>query len=178
MNCNYCDSPIPPNAVRCPSCDAPVPVEQQAQQGVQPQVAPQPAPAAAQSVVVQVGNIGGAQAPVALPKSRTAYILLAFFFGGFGVHNFYAERTGMGIAQLLITLLSVGFLSGISAFGFLSGISSVWFLSGISALIAFHEIFTVKVDGKGVPMKPSILHIVIGIFFVAIACAIWFRLYY
>ena len=162
MNCHYCDNPIPPNVDRCPSCDAPVPAEQQFPPNAQAQYAPQPAPSAAQSVVVQVGNVnGGASAPVVLPKSRTAYIWLAFFFGGFGVHNFYAERTGMGIAQLLITLLSVGFLS---------------FISGLIALV---EIFTVKVDGKGVPMKPSNSYILIGILFVAIvllfAWGIWFR---
>ena len=37
-------------------------------------------------------------------KSRLAYILLAFFLGGLGIHNFYAGYTGRGIAQLLITL--------------------------------------------------------------------------
>jgi TM2 domain-containing membrane protein YozV len=39
------------------------------------------------------------------PKSRVAYILLAFFLGGLGIHNFYAGYTGKGVAQLLLTLL-------------------------------------------------------------------------
>lgn len=38
------------------------------------------------------------------PKSRVAYILLAFFLGGLGIHNFYAGYTGKGVAQLLLTL--------------------------------------------------------------------------
>ena len=38
------------------------------------------------------------------PKSRVAYILLGFFLGTIGVHNFYAGYSGKGIAQLLITL--------------------------------------------------------------------------
>lgn len=39
------------------------------------------------------------------PKSRLAYILLAFFLGGFGVHNFYAGYTKKAVWQLLLTLL-------------------------------------------------------------------------
>jgi TM2 domain-containing membrane protein YozV len=38
------------------------------------------------------------------PKTRLAYILLALFLGGLGVHNFYAGYTGKGVAQLLMTL--------------------------------------------------------------------------
>ena len=141
MNCPYCNNPVPANSPQCPACGAQIP----AQTSQFPQAAPQPAPAAAQSVVVQVGNIGGAPvAPATPPKSRSAYVLLAFFFGGLGIHNFYAGRTGMAIAQLLITLLSAGFLAG------------------ISGLIALFEIFTVKVDGKGVPMKPSALPAILG----------------
>ncbi|MDR0829371.1 MAG: TM2 domain-containing protein [Prevotellaceae bacterium] len=28
-------------------------------------------------------------------------LLLCFFLGGFGIHNFYVKRTGIGVAQLL-----------------------------------------------------------------------------
>ncbi|MDO5581482.1 MAG: TM2 domain-containing protein [Planctomycetia bacterium] len=41
-------------------------------------------------------------------KSRTTYILLAFFFGGLGIHNFYAKRTGTAVIQLLLTVLTLG----------------------------------------------------------------------
>ena len=41
------------------------------------------------------------------PKSRLAYILLALFLGGLGVHNFYAGYTGKGVAQLLLTILLI-----------------------------------------------------------------------
>ncbi|HEV3439346.1 MAG TPA: TM2 domain-containing protein, partial [Gemmata sp.] len=40
-------------------------------------------------------------------KSRLAYILLGVFLGTWGVHNFYAGRTGPGAAQLIITLISI-----------------------------------------------------------------------
>jgi TM2 domain-containing membrane protein YozV len=36
--------------------------------------------------------------------SRVVYILLAWFFGLLGVHNFVAGRTGAAVAQLLITI--------------------------------------------------------------------------
>lgn len=38
-------------------------------------------------------------------KSRVTYVLLGFFLGSFGIHNFYAGYTGKAVAQLLITLL-------------------------------------------------------------------------
>ena len=38
-------------------------------------------------------------------KSRVAYIVLALFLGGLGIHNFYAGRTGSGVCQLLLTVL-------------------------------------------------------------------------
>lgn len=38
-------------------------------------------------------------------KSRIVYILLAWFLGFFGIHNFYAGYNGRGISQLLITIL-------------------------------------------------------------------------
>ena len=42
------------------------------------------------------------------PKSKVVGGLLAWFLGVFGVHNFHLDRTGYGVAQLLITLLTLG----------------------------------------------------------------------
>ncbi|MBR3902211.1 MAG: TM2 domain-containing protein [Akkermansia sp.] len=67
-----------------------------------------------------------------MPKSRLAYILLAVFLGSLGIHNFYAGYTGKAIAQLLITLIS---------FGFLSLLVWIW---------AIVEICTVTKDAQGV----------------------------
>lgn len=69
------------------------------------------------------------------PKSRTTYIILALFLGGLGIHNFYAGRSGAGIAQLLISLC-LGWLI----------VPAI--IVGLWALI---EIFVVKTDGRGVP---------------------------
>lgn len=40
-------------------------------------------------------------------KSVAVAYLLWFFLGGFGAHNFYLKRTGVGVAQLILTLVSI-----------------------------------------------------------------------
>ena len=56
-------------------------------------------------------------------KSKIAGGLLGIFLGCFGVHNFYLGYTGKAIGQLLITVLSCGVLSPISAiWGLIEGI--------------------------------------------------------
>ena len=69
------------------------------------------------------------------PKSRVAYVLLAFFFGWAGIHNFYAKRTGEGLVQLGVTLLSCGLM--------------LWAVE----LWVLIEMFTVSRDGRNVPMR-------------------------
>ena len=133
MKCNYCGNEVPDGSLTCPSCGGAIQQPQAASQ----QQAPQGAPPVQQTVVVVQ------QGPAPVAKSRTIYVILAFFFGGLGIHNFYAGRTGCGIAQLLITLLSCGFLSGIV---------------GIWVLI---EMFVVTRDGKGVPMRGGALLLII-----------------
>lgn len=66
-------------------------------------------------------------------KSRGVYVILGLFFGLMGVHNFYAGRFGVGVAQLL-TVLILG-----------------WFVVGL-VIVAFWvliELFIVTEDGKG-----------------------------
>jgi TM2 domain-containing membrane protein YozV len=45
------------------------------------------------------------QIVVNIPKSRTVYIVLGIFFGWIGVHNFYANRKGVGATQLVLFLM-------------------------------------------------------------------------
>lgn len=119
MNCPYCNNPLPPNVNQCPSCGAQV-------QQPQSQYAPPP-----QNQYVPPQN--QYVPPVASGKSRVVYIVLGVLLGGLGVHNFYAGRTGIGIAQLLITLLTCGY-----------GAAIIW----IWVLI---EVCTVTKDGQGRP---------------------------
>lgn len=56
-------------------------------------------------------------------KSKIAAGLLGIFLGAFGVHNFYLGYTGKAVAQLLISLLSCGFLAFASSiWGLVEGI--------------------------------------------------------
>lgn len=75
-------------------------------------------------------------------KSRLAYIVLALLFGGLGVHNFYANRTTVGLCQLVIFLVSLPLIF------VLIGLMTIF----IPILWAFLEIIVVDRDGHGVPM--------------------------
>ena len=61
-------------------------------------------------------------------KSKLAGGLLGIFLGALGVHNFYLGYTGKAVGQLLITLLSCGVLSVVSAIWVL--IEGIMILSG------------------------------------------------
>ena len=71
------------------------------------------------------------------PKSRLAYILLALFFGGLGIHNFYAGYTGKGITQLLLCVLLFWLVIPLIIVG-------LWVVI---------EIITVTKDAKGIPFN-------------------------
>ncbi len=77
-----------------------------------------------------------------IPKSRLAYILLALFLGTLGVHNFYAGRTGAGVAQLMITIFSFPLMC--AGIGF-----ATIFIPLVWSLV---EIVAVDRDGDGYPL--------------------------
>lgn len=78
-------------------------------------------------------------------KSKVAAGLLGIFLGVFGIHNFYLGYTGKAVAQLLITLLSLGFLAVVSA---------IWGLvEGIIILTATPGTQPWGVDARGVPLS-------------------------
>ena len=121
MNCEYCGAAIPAGANNCPSCGAAV-TAQASQPAPQPGYVPQP---------------GYPPQAAAGQKSRTVYIVLAIFFGGLGIHNFYAGRFTQGAIQLAITLL-------------LGWLVIPWLAVEVWSLI---ECFTITADGKGVPFN-------------------------
>ena len=71
------------------------------------------------------------------PRSRLAYILLAIFLGGFGIHNFYAGYTKKAVIQLLLTIL-LGWTVIVPVAVF------VWIIL---------DIINVTADANGVPMS-------------------------
>ncbi len=77
------------------------------------------------------GQVAGARPA----KSRAVYIVLAVLFGGLGIHNFYAERFGRGVIQLVLTVLFFWLIIPIL-------VVFVWVLV---------DILTVTSDGHGVP---------------------------
>ena len=66
-------------------------------------------------------------------KSQLIYVVFALFFGAFGIHNFYANRWGRGLIQLILTV-GTGMLGTV--------ISSLW---------SVINIFTIETDGDGHP---------------------------
>ena len=43
-------------------------------------------------------------------KNRVAFVVFGLIFGCLGIHNFYVGYIGRGIAQLLISVMSLGLL--------------------------------------------------------------------
>lgn len=93
----------------------------------------------ASQIVVNQVNAPMSYQPVTAysTKSRGVFIVLGFFFGCFGIHNFYAGYSGKGVAQLLITVF----------FGWIFGIG--FFITGLWALV---EIIAVNTDAHGLRM--------------------------
>lgn len=56
-------------------------------------------------------------------KSKIAAGVLGILIGSLGIHNFYLGKTGRGVLQLCISVISLGFLSPISAiWGLVEGV--------------------------------------------------------
>ncbi len=69
--------------------------------------------------------------------SQTAAGLLGIFLGGFGVHRFYLGFVGIGVAQIIVTVLTCG-------------VGSIWgLIEGILILTG-----SINQDAHGRPLKP------------------------
>jgi hypothetical protein len=106
---------LPPLPIAAAQAPTPLPSAAPPQQ----QYAPPPQPMAPYPVIPpSTGYIVNAP-----PKSKLAAGLLGIFLGAFGIHRFYLGYTGVGVAMLLITVLSVGLLSPITGlWGLIEGI--------------------------------------------------------
>ncbi len=54
------------------------------------------------------------------PKSKTTAGLLGVFLGAFGIHRFYLGYTGVGIAQIVVSVLTC--ILGGAIWGFIEGL--------------------------------------------------------
>ena len=119
MYCRNCGAMLLPGANVCTNCGVPV----GAGRNFCPNCATPTGPNMA--ICVKCGyNLSWGQAPwIYSSKSAVAAGILGIFLGSLGVHNFYLGYTGKAVAQLLITLLSCGILSFVSAiWGLIEGI--------------------------------------------------------
>lgn len=135
MYCRNCANQIDPYAAVCVKCGF--------QNGTGFNYCPNCAAETMQGAAVCV-RCGIALGPQYLynseQKSKIAAGLLGIFLGSLGVHNFYLGYTGKAVAQLLITVLTLG-------------IGSI--ITGIWGLIEGILILTgsINVDGKGIPLR-------------------------
>jgi TM2 domain-containing membrane protein YozV len=110
--CMHCGNRVITAALICPSCGAPT--------------------GNGMPILPLAGNINSNQ------KSRATYLILAFFLGGCGAHNFYSGHNLSGLLKILLTFV------GFSTFGI------TWLIAFIIVTI---EMCTVRQDSKGIPFN-------------------------
>lgn len=137
-------TPTPSNPVpqtQTQQFQTPQPQQPMSEQYQQQQYVPQQQQPMMQGQPMQAyGQQGMMQQVAKGSRSKIVTFLLAFFLGYLGVHNFYLGKTGLGIAQLLLTVLTFGI-------GIL--ITVPWsFIEGILALASSN--FR---DGDGLPLS-------------------------
>lgn len=76
-------------------------------------------------------------------RSRVAYQWLGFFFGMYGIHNFYAGRIDVAIIQLVLSLIITA-TSTAQRLGIFGDVSFVVFWSAL--VVSFFVIFWVWID--------------------------------
>lgn len=83
-------------------------------------------------------------------KSWVAALLLCFFFGTLGVHNFYLGYTGKGVAQLALTI--IGWITAliIIGFGFLA-LVGIWVL--VDLVLILTRAGNMGHDSRGVSLN-------------------------
>jgi TM2 domain-containing membrane protein YozV len=71
-------------------------------------------PAGTRQTMQQQGGLSNDARALMLFEANKKTVLVAyllwFFLGAFGAHNFYLKRTGVAVAQLILTLTIVGLI--------------------------------------------------------------------
>ena len=123
MFCRNCGKEVPEQAVMCVSCGCPPKSGKKFCQHCRAETDP------AAEICVKCG----VRLATAVPEDAG---LLGLFLGGLGVHRFYLGYVGIGIVQIIVTLITFG-LGGL--WGFIEGI---FILTG-----------SMNKDAKGQPLR-------------------------
>lgn len=129
MFCRNCSKELPNQAVMCISCGCPPNSGSKFCQNCGVESDP----------VADVCVKCGVKLAVAVPedaKSKLAAGILGIFLGGLGIHRFYLGYVGIGIAQIVVTVVTCG-------------AGALWgFIEGILILTG-----SMNKDAKGMPLK-------------------------
>lgn len=129
MFCRNCGEELSDQAVMCVSCGCPPSSGDKYCQNCQIETN------SAAEVCVNCG-VKLARSIPANAKSKLAAGLLGILLGGLGIHRFYLGFTGIGVAQILVTLVTCGF-------------GALWgFIEGILILTG-----SMKEDANGQPLQ-------------------------
>ena len=116
MFCRNCSKEVSDEATMCINCGVPLKSGKNYCQNCGEPTDPN-------AVVCVKCGVQLATAGTKSTKSKLAAGLLGILLGSLGIHNFYLGYMGKAIAQLLITVLSLGFLSPVSEiWGLIEGI--------------------------------------------------------
>jgi TM2 domain-containing membrane protein YozV len=123
MFCSNCGKQNPDNARFCANCGATI-TDQPNPQYTTPPPQPQPQYSPPPQAAVQPPSQHTTPPPppqyVAVGgKSKLAAGLLGIFLGAWGIHRFYLGYVGIGIAQIIVTIVTFGFGA---LWGFIEGI--------------------------------------------------------
>jgi len=90
-----------------------------------------------QNVYQPTTGLGSPGAPHPNAKSKIVAGVLGLLIGGLGIHRFYLGYTGIGIAQIFVTL-------------FTCGLGSLWgFIEGVLILVGS----SITTDANGIPLR-------------------------
>ena len=129
MFCRSCGKEVPEQAIMCVSCGCP----------------PKSGKKFCQQCGSETNSVAavcvkcGVKLAVAIPenaKSKLTAGLLGIFLGALGVHRFYLGYVGLGIVQIIVTIMTLG-------------LGAIWgFIEGILILTG-----SMNKDAKGQPLR-------------------------
>ncbi|MCQ2587156.1 MAG: TM2 domain-containing protein [Treponema sp.] len=99
--CSNCGAELKDGAAFCGECGTPVQKVSAEPVAVTPT---EPVPATETTFTGTTTTVKPAEGPVS-KKSRLVTLLLGIFLGNLGIHNFYRGKIGIGVTQVILTVL-------------------------------------------------------------------------